>query len=62
MIHDDEPRATGEVLTPGEDLEVFGVEQLTERIAVLKSELERAEAMLAKKQTGLTAADALFRT
>ena len=61
MIHDDEPRATGDILTPGEDLEIYGVEQLTERIAVLKSELERAQAMLAKKQTGLSAADALFK-
>ncbi len=61
MIHDDEPRAKGDVLTPGEDLEIYGVEQLSERIALLKSELDRAEAMLAKKQTGLTAADALFK-
>lgn len=61
MIHDDEPRATGEVLTPGEDLEIYGVEQLAERIALLKAELARAEAMLAKKQTGLAAADSLFK-
>ena len=61
MIHDDEPRATGDVLTPGEDLEIYGVEQLAERIAVLTSELERAQTMLAKKQTGLSAADALFK-
>jgi hypothetical protein len=41
------------VLTPGEDLEIYGVEQLAERIAVLKDELARTEAMLAKKKTGL---------
>ena len=62
MIHDDEPRATGDALTPGEDLEIYGVEQLAERIEILKSELERAEAMLATKRSGLAAADSLFKT
>jgi uncharacterized small protein (DUF1192 family) len=62
MIHDDEPRDKGEVLTPGEDLEIYGVEQLAARIATLKDELARTETMLAKKKTGLAAADSLFKT
>jgi len=61
MIHDDEPRDMGGTLTPGEDLEIFGVEQLVERIATLKDELARTESMLAKKKTGLAAADSLFK-
>ncbi len=62
MVHDDEPRNTGETITPGEDLEIYGVEQLSERIELLRAELVRAEAMREKKKTGLAAADSLFRT
>lgn len=62
MIHDDEPRDKGEALTPGDDLEILGVEQLADRIATLKAELVRTEAMLTKKKSGLAAADSLFKT
>ena len=61
MFHDDEPRDTGETITPGEDLENLGVEQLAARIEILKEEVARAEAMLTKKQSGLAAADSLFK-
>ena len=62
MVHDDEPRNTGDTITPGEDLEIYGVEQLSERIETLKEELVRTEAMLEKKKTGLAAADSLFKS
>ncbi len=62
MVHDDEPRSTGDAINPGEDLEIYGVEQLAERIETLKSELQRTEAMLDKKKSGLAAADSLFKT
>ena len=62
MVHEDEPRDKGDAIKPGEDLEIFGVEQLAERIETLKAELQRTEAMLDKKKSGLAAADSLFKT
>jgi uncharacterized small protein (DUF1192 family) len=62
MVHDDEPRNTGEALKPGEDLDTYGVEQLAERIEILKAELHRHQATLDKKKSGLAAADSLFKT
>jgi uncharacterized small protein (DUF1192 family) len=44
-----------------EDLDFYGVVELTERIENLKSEIARTEAKLAKKQSGRSAADALFK-
>jgi len=43
-----------------EDLDLFGVEELEERIAALEAEIARARAQIAKKQSGRAAADALF--
>jgi uncharacterized small protein (DUF1192 family) len=43
-----------------EDLELFGVEELQERIGVLQSEIARAQAQIDKKKAGRAAADALF--
>jgi uncharacterized small protein (DUF1192 family) len=43
-----------------EDLDLYGVEELGERIARLKAEIERAQARLDRKQAGLSAAEALF--
>jgi uncharacterized small protein (DUF1192 family) len=43
-----------------EDLEVFGVAELEERIDILRSEIARAEAQIARKKSGRAAADALF--
>jgi uncharacterized small protein (DUF1192 family) len=43
-----------------EDLDLCGVEELTERIALLQAEIERVRAWLAKKQSTRAAADALF--
>lgn len=58
----DEPRTHhGDTITPGEDLSVLGVEQLSEREATLLAELERTRATMKTKQAGLAAADSLFR-
>ncbi len=62
MVHDDEPRDKGDAIKPGEDLEIYGVEQLAERMDSLKAELVRTQAMLEKKKSGLAAADSLFKT
>jgi len=45
-----------------EDLEVYGVEELQERIALLNAEIARTDAQLNRKQAGRAAADALFKT
>ena len=43
-----------------EDLDLFGVEELAERIAALEAEIARARAQIAKKGATRAAADALF--
>jgi len=43
-----------------EDLELFGVSELEERIAVLQSEIERVRMQIDRKQAGRAAAEALF--
>ena len=43
-----------------EDLELYGVDELEERIAALQEEITRVEAQLDRKKSGRAAADALF--
>ncbi|WP_297696575.1 DUF1192 domain-containing protein [Phenylobacterium sp.] len=43
-----------------EDLELFGVAELQERLEILRSEIARVEAQLERKRAGRAAADALF--
>ena len=43
-----------------EDLDLFGVDELGERIEALQREIERAQAQIKKKQATRAAADALF--
>ncbi len=43
-----------------EDLDLYGSEELSERIDRLKAEIARTEAQLERKQAGRAAADALF--
>lgn len=43
-----------------EDLELFGIEELQDRIGVLQGEIARAQAQIDKKKAGRAAADALF--
>jgi uncharacterized small protein (DUF1192 family) len=43
-----------------EDLELYGLAELEERIDLLRSEIARVEAQMARKRAGRTAADALF--
>lgn len=44
-----------------EDLDVYAVEDLEERIDALKAEIARTEARLDRKRSGLSAADSLFK-
>jgi uncharacterized small protein (DUF1192 family) len=58
-----EPRPSrGDVLKAlvREDLELYGREELEERIELLRAEIARTEAQLNRKQAGRSAADALF--
>ncbi len=58
-----EPRPLrGEVLRAlaREDLELYGREELEERIDLLKAEIARTEGQLQRKDVGRAAADALF--
>jgi uncharacterized small protein (DUF1192 family) len=45
----------------GEDLTLLSVEELQERVAVLRAEIERLEAAIRAKQVTRTAADTFFR-
>lgn len=44
-----------------EDLESYAVEELRERVKRLHDEIDRTEAQLERKQSGRSAADALFK-
>jgi uncharacterized small protein (DUF1192 family) len=43
-----------------EDLDLFGVAELEERIEVLQSEIARVKAQIERKKAGRAAADAIF--
>ncbi|HEY9217011.1 MAG TPA: DUF1192 family protein [Phenylobacterium sp.] len=43
-----------------EDLDLFGIEELEERVELLQGEIDRVKAQIDKKRAGRAAADALF--
>lgn len=45
-----------------EDLELYAVSELEERIEILQGEIARIRAQLDRKRAGRAAADALFRS
>jgi uncharacterized small protein (DUF1192 family) len=55
-------RARGQALldVTREDLELFGTDELQERIALLEAEIVRVRGQLTRKQSSRAAADALF--
>ena len=46
----------------GQDLSLLSVEELTERIALLKSEIARLEEAAAKKRASRDAANSIFKS
>ena len=60
-IFDDEPKKKPKQHEVGQDLSLLSAGELTERIALLRGEIERLEADLAAKGATKTAAEALFR-
>ena len=45
-----------------EDLEVYGVAELEERIEMLRAEIGRVHAQLERKKAGRAAADSFFKS
>jgi uncharacterized small protein (DUF1192 family) len=43
-----------------EDLELYGVAELEERVELLRAEMARVQAQIERKRAGRAAADALF--
>jgi uncharacterized small protein (DUF1192 family) len=60
-LFDDEPLKKPKPHEIGQDLSLLSVGELTERIALLRSEIERLEAELKTKGATKTAAESLFR-
>jgi uncharacterized small protein (DUF1192 family) len=62
MMTDDEHRPVrplGPIL--GEDLSLLSIEEIEERIAACRREIERLEAALSDKRASRAAADSVFR-
>jgi uncharacterized small protein (DUF1192 family) len=64
MMEDAAPprRARGQALidVTREDLDLYAVEELEERIGLLQAEIDRSRAQIDRKRSGRAAADALF--
>ena len=60
-LFDDEPRKKQKPHEIGQDLALLSAGELAERIALLRSEIERLEAELQAKGATKNAAEALFR-
>ena len=62
MDDDDRPRPKGDAAShlAGEDLAPYSVDELEERIALLKAEIDRVSAHKDKSSAHRSAADALF--
>ena len=58
---DDDVRQSETTFQIGEDLYGVSVDELNERLSVLKAEISRIELELTKKSAGLSAADLLFK-
>ncbi|MDR3509276.1 MAG: DUF1192 family protein [Caulobacteraceae bacterium] len=66
MIEEPAPprRGRGQILADlaREDLDLYAVEELDERIGLLEAEIARTRAQAARKRAGRAAADALFKS
>jgi uncharacterized small protein (DUF1192 family) len=60
-LFDDEPLKKPKPHEIGQDLSLLSVGELTERIALLRSEIERLEVELKAKSATKSAAEQLFR-
>jgi len=60
-LFDEEPRKPASAHVVGQDISLISVEELGQRIAILKAEVERLEAERTKRGATKSAAEALFR-
>jgi uncharacterized small protein (DUF1192 family) len=60
-IEDDAPPKKKLAHELGQDLTLLSVEELTERIALLREEIARLEADIARKKASRSAADQFFK-
>ncbi|WP_421788935.1 DUF1192 domain-containing protein [Hyphobacterium sp.] len=62
MFEDDSPsKPNSDAIVPGEDLSDFSIEALEERKAAIEAEISRIDAVIASKQSGRAAAEAVFK-
>ncbi len=60
-LFDEEPRKPASAHVVGQDISLMSVEELGQRIAMLKAEIERLEAERTQRGATKSAAEALFR-
>ena len=60
FLDDDRPAPKPKIAV-GDDLRLLSLEELEERIAAFKAEIERNEAELEMKRQSLSAADSVFK-
>ena len=60
LFDDDRPKKPPRA-APGEDLTLLSLEELAERIAIYRAEIERLELDIDRKQKSRQAADSFFR-
>lgn len=60
-LFEDEPKKTSRLHEIGQDLSLLSVDELNERVAQLRTEIERLEGELSAKGSTRQAAEALFR-
>jgi uncharacterized small protein (DUF1192 family) len=61
-IEDDDKPRKKIIHEIGQDLSLLSVEELTERIALMNSEIERLQAAMARKRASKDAANSFFKT
>jgi uncharacterized small protein (DUF1192 family) len=61
MFDDDQPPKKKLAHEVGQDLALLSVEELADRIALLKQEIARLEAAMSSKRASLSAADQFFK-
>lgn len=55
------PKSSAAASLPSEDLSLFSLKELRERVALLKSEIERCEAAIQAKEGARSDAESVFR-
>lgn len=62
ILDDDLPMAGGSGYTIGQDLSTISIEELTEQIEALRTEIARIEQEISAKKSSLADADTFFKS